>query len=40
MIWFSGTCIAGILIAMLCAVAIESEFFPPARRARQMLEAG
>jgi predicted MFS family arabinose efflux permease len=37
MVWFSGTCTAGILIAILCAVAIEPRFFPPARKAGQVL---
>jgi predicted MFS family arabinose efflux permease len=36
LVWFSGTATAGVLIAMICAIAIESRFFPAVRKASQV----
>jgi predicted MFS family arabinose efflux permease len=35
MVWFSGACTTGVVIAVICALAIESKFFPGARSAAQ-----
>ena len=36
MIWFSAACTTGVLVAMICALSIQSKFFPAARRTTQL----